>query len=79
MFDIILMDIRLPDGEGYDFSVKIREIKGNEHVPILAMTAADRNEIENKLHESGMQDFIGKPFSPEDLRQVLEKWLIKLV
>jgi CheY-like chemotaxis protein len=76
-FDIILMDIRLPDGDGFEFSLKIRELNGNGHVPILAMTAADRSEISVKLQESGMQDFIGKPFAPDDLRLALEQWLIK--
>ena len=76
-YDIVMMDIRLPDGEGFDFSIKIRELKGFEDIPIVAMTAADRNEISGKLEESGMQDFIGKPFAPEELRQTLEKWLLK--
>jgi signal transduction histidine kinase/ActR/RegA family two-component response regulator len=76
-FDIILMDIRLPDGDGFDFSLKIRELSGKEHVPILAMTAADRSEISAKLQESGMQDYIGKPFAPDDLRLALEQWLTK--
>jgi signal transduction histidine kinase/CheY-like chemotaxis protein len=76
-YDIVLMDIILPDESGFDVALKIREMSGYDLVPILAMTASDRNEVNEKLKESGMQDFLGKPFSPEDLSQMLEKWLLK--
>ena len=78
-YDLILMDIRLPDGSGFEVSSAIRKMPGAGHSPILAMTASDRSEIDEEMKLAGMQDFLGKPFSPEDLRLALQKWLGKRV
>lgn len=76
-YDIILLDIRLPDVNGFEVACNIRKMDANNNVPILAMTASDPNEISLQISESGMQGFLGKPFGPDDLRQALEKWLFK--
>ncbi len=74
-YDLILMDIRLPDMSGFEAASQIREIPGSAATPILAMTASDRTEIEEEMKQSRMQDFLGKPFSPQDLRMALQNWL----
>jgi signal transduction histidine kinase/ActR/RegA family two-component response regulator len=74
-YDLILMDIRLPDMSGFEVASKIRAIPGTAAMPILAMTASDRNEVEEEIQQSGMQGFLGKPFSPQDLRMALQAWL----
>lgn len=62
--DIVLLDIMLPDGEGYDLCKKIREIST---VPVLFMSAKD-DEIDKLLGLAiGGDDYITKPFSPKEV------------
>lgn len=68
-FDVILLDIHMPELDGYEITEKIRE-SGNpriKEIPIIALTAAaTQNEI-NKCLECGMNDYIVKPFKKEEL------------
>jgi PAS domain S-box-containing protein len=65
-FDIVLMDLQMPEVDGYKATKYIREVLHN-NVPILAMTAdAIKGEAE-KCFEAGMTGFISKPFDPADL------------
>jgi signal transduction histidine kinase/CheY-like chemotaxis protein len=72
-FDIILMDINMPKIDGYETSKSIREL-GIE-IPIIALTAFDRSEVETKAKECGISDIIIKPFSPEILFEIMDKLL----
>ncbi|AXJ00302.1 His Kinase A (phospho-acceptor) domain-containing protein [Cyclonatronum proteinivorum] len=69
-FDIILMDIQMPVMDGYDATVKIREVRGDQ-VTILALTASILKEDEKHCLEVGMNGIIRKPFFPDNLK----KWL----
>ncbi|MCH8486184.1 MAG: response regulator [Candidatus Cyclonatronum sp.] len=69
-FDIILMDIQMPVMDGYDATLKIRELRGNE-VTILALTASILKEDEKHCLEVGMNGIIRKPFFPDNLKQWL--------
>lgn len=60
-FEIILLDLDLPDGDGRDLSQEIR--KSNPHVPILAVTAAVVSEERASCLAAGMNDFLAKPVS----------------
>ncbi len=65
-FDVVLMDLQMPEVDGYRATKYIREVLKND-VPILAMTAdAIKGEAE-KCYEAGMTGFISKPFDPLDL------------
>jgi signal transduction histidine kinase/DNA-binding response OmpR family regulator/Tfp pilus assembly protein PilE len=68
-FDIILMDISMPELDGYETTVKIREIeKGTDkHLPIIALTAFSNSNNFKKCIEMGMDDYIPKPLNEEDL------------
>lgn len=72
-FDLILMDIQMPQMSGLDASRAIRVAGGR--MPILALTAfssgADRSECER----AGMNDFLAKPFEPDLLIQTVARWL----
>ena len=67
-YDLILMDIQMPEMDGNEATLKIRELPDPKNsVPIMAMTAhALKNEKENCL-DMGMNDYISKPFEPEEL------------
>jgi len=74
-YDIILMDMQMPRMNGLDATRKIRQIMAGKPLPILAMTANAFNEDKAHCMEAGMDDFIGKPVSPEALYSTLLKWL----
>jgi signal transduction histidine kinase/CheY-like chemotaxis protein len=63
--DLILMDLQLPDMDGYAISKKLREL--GITIPILAFTASALLNVREKISESGMNDYIMKPFDPADL------------
>ena len=75
-FDIILMDIQLPDLDGYDATRQIRahETPGT-HMPIIALTANAMPEDRAKCLEAGMDDFLSKPLQYETLAETLSRWV----
>ena len=73
-FDIILMDIQMPDMDGYQASRSIRQ-KGFSTIPIIAMTANAMKGDRELCLEAGMNDYIAKPIKRDIVFQVLEKWL----
>lgn len=68
-FDIILMDINMPLINGFETTRKIRD-KGIE-IPVIALTAFDKQEITEEAISAGMNDIIVKPFEPVKLFQVI--------
>ncbi|MDF1816418.1 MAG: response regulator, partial [Verrucomicrobiales bacterium] len=77
-FDGILMDMRMPEMDGYETTTIIRESekKNGTHIPIIAMTAnAMEGDRENCL-SFGMDDYLAKPVRAEALYRVLERNLI---
>ncbi|MCW3788575.1 response regulator [Plebeiibacterium sediminum] len=68
-YDLILMDVQMPIMDGFKATQKIREIEKstNTHTPIIAVTANAFPEDKERCISSGMDDYISKPFQPEDL------------
>jgi len=64
---LILMDLHMPIMDGYEASQSIRA-KGIK-IPIIALTANIKNDIEERVNQSGIDDVIVKPFLPDDLHQ----------
>ncbi|MBK7568320.1 MAG: response regulator [Bacteroidetes bacterium] len=75
-YDIILMDVQMPVMDGYEAAKTIRKLSNipKSKTPIVAMTASVIKSEVDKCYESGMDDFISKPFEPEDLRQKILKY-----
>ena len=71
--DLILMDLQLPDMDGYDISKKLRE--RGVTIPILAFTASALMNVREKISASGMNDYVIKPFDPEDLYRKIVRQL----
>ncbi len=71
-FDVILMDIQMPVMDGYDATATLRE-KGHT-VPIIALTASASMSDMNKIIKCGMNDFVSKPFNPNDLFHKLQRF-----
>ncbi len=68
-YSIILMDIQMPIMNGYEASKKIRKLGGTyfENIPIIALTASTLAGERNKISYYGMNDYVVKPFEPDDL------------
>ncbi|MFT5724341.1 MAG: two-component system sensor histidine kinase/response regulator [Bacteroidia bacterium] len=76
--DIILMDIQMPEKDGLTTTKEIIEIYGNTRPPIIALTA-DANESSKEFYmNSGMDDFLGKPYKAEDLHILLSNYGAKI-
>jgi CheY-like chemotaxis protein/nitrogen-specific signal transduction histidine kinase len=72
--DAILMDVQMPNKNGYDATHEIRKIKGSENIPIIAITAGILVGEKEKCFESGMDDYMPKPIIISDLERILQKW-----
>jgi CheY-like chemotaxis protein/HPt (histidine-containing phosphotransfer) domain-containing protein len=73
--DIILMDIQMPEMNGYEATQTIRELSTDVHVPIIALTAGNLKGEKEKCLAAGMDDFISKPFVEDALISILKKWM----
>ena len=80
-FDLVLMDCQMPDIDGYEATRQIREWERGQpimdqqlHVPIVALTAHAMPGDREKCEASGMDDYVSKPFSGQDLLKVLQRW-----
>ncbi len=73
-FDIILMDLQMPVLNGFDAATLIRKMPDPKKasVPIIALTAAALYDIKEKVFNSGMNDYVSKPFKPEDLMEKIQ-------
>ncbi len=73
--DIILMDIQMPVMDGFKATQKIRAIENGTgtHTPIIAVTANAFYEDKEKCLSAGMDDYISKPFQPEELINIIKK------
>ncbi len=75
-FDLILMDIQMPEMDGIEATKLIRsmEEKSSTHTPIVAMTAHALKGDDQRCFKSGMDDYITKPVDPEALFEMITKW-----
>jgi signal transduction histidine kinase/DNA-binding response OmpR family regulator len=73
-YDLIFMDIQMPDLDGLEVTRRIRERHGAADLPIVAMTAHALSEDRRKSLDAGMNDHMTKPIDPEELLALLIKW-----
>ena len=74
-FDLVFMDLGMPDIDGFEATRRIKHIAGAEQLPIVALTANTSARDRQLAAEAGMDGFLGKPVASEDLRKVLASHL----
>ena len=76
-FDLILMDCQMPEMDGFDATAAIRRMEeaGHRHTPIVALTANAVTGDRERCLAAGMDDYLAKPYSGEQLAAVLTRWL----
>lgn len=74
-FDLILMDIQMPGMDGLETTKCIREMEnGKARTPIIALTAHTVTDNKSKLLLAGMDDYLSKPISENELKHLVQRW-----
>ncbi|MBP9905281.1 MAG: PAS domain S-box protein [Rhodoferax sp.] len=74
-YDLILMDMQMPRMDGLDATRQLRTLPNGVEVPVIAMTGNAFVEDRNRCFGAGMNDFLSKPVHPNDLFEVILKWV----
>lgn len=78
-FDLILMDIQMPEMNGIEATQAIRKLEADNgkgaHIPIIAVTAFAMEQDKRNCMDAGMDDFIAKPYKPFELEQKINQFL----
>ena len=81
-YDLVLMDVQMPEMDGYEATRLIRDSRSavlNHNIPIIATTAHVMAGDAEKCFTAGMSDYIAKPIDPKVLSKLVEKWLTRKV
>ncbi len=74
-FDLILMDIQMPDMDGLETTHELRKLFGDKLPPVLAMTAYSMKEDRERFLSQGMNDYVSKPIRAEVLVLKVKEWV----
>jgi CheY-like chemotaxis protein/HPt (histidine-containing phosphotransfer) domain-containing protein len=77
-YDLVLMDVQMPEVDGFEATRRIRDPRSavlHHGIPIIAMTAHAMQGDRERCLEAGMDDYVTKPISPEALAEALDRWL----
>ncbi|HEX9333924.1 MAG TPA: response regulator, partial [Anaerolineales bacterium] len=75
--DLILMDINMPDMDGYTLTAKIKSMPGFERVPILALTANVMRGDKEKTLEAGCDGYIQKPIDIDQFTSEIARYMMR--
>jgi PAS domain S-box-containing protein len=76
-FHLVLLDLQMPEMDGFEVATYVRahHDKGKRKIPIIALTASSLIDVKQQLEEVGVDDFIPKPFNPDNLYAKIIKYL----
>ena len=76
--DLIISDIEMPNMDGYEFLVQVRDRGFTKHTPIIMLSAKSESKERIKCYKLGAQDYLTKPFNPEELEELVKKNLFPI-
>lgn len=74
-YQLIFMDLGLPDLDGFEVTSKLRASENYKEVPIIALTAHSEEFLRQRCFEVGMNDFLNKPLTIETASMVIDKFI----
>jgi CheY-like chemotaxis protein len=75
--DLVLMDIMMPEMDGYEAMKRLRSQVKFKNLPVIALTAKAMNDDKQKCIDAGANDYIAKPIEAERLLSLMRVWLSK--
>lgn len=76
-YDIIFMDIQMPEMDGITATKKIKDLRIKKLAPIIAMTAYSMEDDKERFLNAGMDDYLPKPIKSETIVKIIRKWVLK--
>ncbi len=73
--DLILLDIRMPAGDGFSVAEKLKQSDETKDIPIIFLTGSPEKNAEGRAMELGARFYIKKPYDPEELLDAMERAL----
>lgn len=75
-YDLVLMDVQMPDMDGVEATAAIRSLGGRRaEVPIVAISGDIGDDVTRRCRAAGMNDHLSKPITPDQLQRVVELWI----
>lgn len=71
--DLIISDIQMSPMEGYEFLTKLRQRGFTKHTPFIMLSGKSESKERIKCYKLGAQDYLTKPFNPEELDELVKK------
>lgn len=75
--DLILLDIRMPSGDGFSVAEKLKQVSRTSRIPVIFLTGSPEREAEEKALALGARFYIKKPYDPEELLDAVKRALEK--
>lgn len=76
--DLIISDIQMTKMDGYEFLTKVRQKGFTKHTPIIMLSGKSESKERIKCYRLGAQDYLTKPFNPEELEELVKKNLFPI-
>lgn len=76
--DLIISDIQMHQMDGFEFLVKLRQRGFTKHTPFIMLSAREESKERIKCYKLGAQDYLTKPFNPEELEELVKKNLFPI-
>ena len=76
--DLIICDIQMPNMDGYQYVKQVRNRGYTKHTPVIMLSGSEASKERIKCYRLGAQDYLTKPFNPEELEELIKKNLFPI-